>query len=244
MESGKEKVKVAVSKKADSVVYVCGFCSKEYKRESTLATHKCVVRERYLEKGTKIGLLGFDMWLKFRSFYRIPLKKAEPEYEQYIKSSEYTSFRNLAVYLSETPVLKMEDFVMYLFKEGIPERDWCTQKVRSMWTQCELKREHPLTGVSRSIVTLQDWSNDTGNDWTDFFRSVSFTRLAMLLDSGKLSPWFIHASSTRQCLLDRLADDEFSWLYSYIDPSIWNIKKMQYAEDYNRICNTLREYGI
>ena len=231
-------------RKKSTEVFCCGYCGKEYKRESSLAAHKCIEKDKHLSRETREGKVAVELWLRFRKFYRIPIKKVATPYDAIILSKEFNSFMEFAKYIIETQILKTDDFVDYLFRESIPQKDWCAQKTRKQWILKVLKDEHPTTGLTRSIHAIEEWSKDTGNEWNTFFEVVSAPRFMMLLESGKISPWLVHAASTRQLLLDRLSDEEFNYIFEYIDPSIWNVKKLRYKEDYEHIQNVLKDNGL
>ena len=83
MVERKRKVKEA---KCDS--FQCGYCKRVFKRESSVASHKCADKEKYLAKDTKKGLVAMDMWVKFRKFYRIRIKQTDQLYDAFAESKE------------------------------------------------------------------------------------------------------------------------------------------------------------
>lgn len=225
-------------------VFCCGFCKREFKREKTLSSHKCAQKEKFLARDTKEGKVALDIWVRFRKFYRIPIKKADSLYDAFAESKEFQSFYDFAKYIIEAQIIKTDEFIDYLFRNGIPQKQWDTQTLKKQWILHITRDEHPDTAITRSIHTLEEWALNTGNNMNDFFSLVSPQRFMMLVDSGKLSAWFIHAASTRQALLDRLTDEEFGYIYDYIDPAIWNVKKLRYKEQYDRYCEVLKGISL
>lgn len=224
--------------------FTCGYCGKEYQRESSLIKHTCEKKKRALLRDTRDAKVALDIWLRFRKFARMPYKKTLTPYDAFSASTEFNAFITFAKYLIEIQPLEPEAFVDELLRDAVPMRDWSTQKVRTAWTHKVLRREHPEPAVSRSIERVSLWATETGNDWRDFFKEVSVHRAILLIETGRISPWFIWSASTRQELFDRFSDEEFMHIYEYIDPKIWNPKKIKFKEDFERIQEILQESGL
>lgn len=224
--------------------FKCGYCGKEYKRESSLIRHNCEKKKRALLRDTREAKVALDMWLRFRKFARIPYKKTLQPYDAFSESKEFSAFVDFAKYVIEVQPLKPDEFVDDLLKQAVPLRDWKTHKVRIAWTHKCLRTEHPDTAIERSIATITKWAQDTNEDWRQFFTKVSTQRALLMIETGRISPWFIYAASTKASLLDRFSDDEFMHLYEYINPQIWNAKKLKYKEDFARIENVFMENGL
>lgn len=235
---------VAKKTKPKTESFACGYCGKEYVREASLIKHNCVQKQRALLRDTREAKVALDMWLRFRKFARLPYKKTLQPYDAFSASKEFTPFVDFAKYIIDVQPLDADGFVDELLREAVPMRDWATQKLKTAWTHKVLRREHPDLAIQRSVERISQWATDTGNDWRDFFKEVSVHRAILLIETGRISPWFIYAASTRQALLDRFSDEEFMHIYEYIDPKIWNPKKLKYKEDFERYQTAFEEYGI
>lgn len=231
-------------KKATAELFTCGYCGKEYKRESSLINHKCEKKKRALLRDTREAKVALDFWLRFRTFARMPYKKSLQPYEAFSASKEFTAFVEFAKYVIEAQPLELENFVNELLRESVPMRDWSTLKVKTAWTHKVLRREHPDVAIERSIQTISKWAQDNNTDWRNFFKEVSPQRAILFIETGRISPWFVYAASTRHLLLDRFADEEFMHIYEYIDPHIWNTKKLKYKDDFARIEAVFAENGL
>lgn len=237
-------MKTMVANKKEATVYPCGYCGKEYKRESTLINHKCEQKKRALMRDTKEAKLALDIWLRFRTLARMPPKKSMQPYEAFSESREFKAFVEFASHVLELRIIEADKFIDYVLRLSIPIRDWTSHKTCNGWVQHTLKNEPIDHAISRSMESIVKWSEDTGHDWTDFFKLVSPQRAVLLIETGRISPWFIYASSTRGEMLDRFADEEFVHIYDYINPHIWNTKKLKHKEHFSHVEETFLKYGL
>lgn len=235
---------VANKTKAIIQIFECGYCGKEYKREASLIKHTCEKKKRAILRDTREAKVALDFWLRFRTFARMPYKKTLQPYDAFSASKEFSAFISFAEYVIEVQPLEPDKFVDELLREATPMRDWTTNKVLNAWTHKVLRREHPDPAVARSIERVALWASEQESDWRDFFKDVSVHRAILLIETGRISPWFIWGASTRQALFDRFSDEEFMHIYPYIDPKIWNPKKLKYKEDFERIQNVFEENGL
>lgn len=224
--------------------FKCGYCNREFAREATVVSHKCAARDKALMRNTKEGMLALDVWLRFRKFAKMPHKKTLQPYDAFAQSREFTAFVDFAKYIIEKQPVESDKFIDHLLRDAIPLRDWTTQKVHDAWVQKTLRSEPIDNAIKRSIENVQKWADNTGNEWTDFFAEVSPARAILLIETGKISPWFIYAASTRGNLLDRFSDEEFLHIFQYIDPHVWNAKKIRLKDDFAYMEEVFKAYGI
>ncbi|AUS02593.1 hypothetical protein NVP2275O_012 [Vibrio phage 2.275.O._10N.286.54.E11] len=222
--------------------FQCGFCNKVYKRESTLISHKCKAKTRLLAKDTRQGRIALEIWITFRDYNRIKYKKGKTKWECFMGSSEYNSFMDFAAYLIDTNIIKQDEFIEELIKQSVPIKKWSTHATRQNWIQTVVRREHPDTGIERSLNTIQDWAEDYETEWTNFFKEVSVGKALLWIETGKISPWILHTAGTFNALLNRMNDQDLVHIYAFIDPSVWNVKTLKYKRDVSRIKEVFKEY--
>lgn len=231
-------------KKATQQEYKCGYCGKVYKRESSLVKHMCKQKQRVLLRDTKEAKVALDIWLRFRKFARLPYKKNLQPYEAFAQSGEFQGFVDFGKYLIETQIIEHDKFIDKLLMDSVPIKQWTSHAVRKAWIKSVIFREHPDTAIARSIHAIQEWADNTGNEWQDFFKDVSTQRALLWIETGKISPWFIHAASTREELIGRFNDDEIQHIFEFLDPGVWGPKKVKYKVDYDAICGVFEANGI
>ena len=224
--------------------FQCGFCKKSYKRESTLASHKCKIKTRLLAKDTRQGRIALEIWLKFREYNRFGVKKNIPKWEAFIDSKEYNNFMDFSAYLIKEKIIKQEEFIDELIKQSIPIKKWTTHETRKLWIQTSLRREHPDKAIERSILTIQDWADENNIEWTKFFSEVSVGRALLWIETGKISPWLLHTTYTFKNLMSRINDQDLMHIYDIIDLRVWNAKIVKYKKDVERIKSVFKEYNF
>lgn len=229
--------------------FQCPFCTKKFKRESTLTSHKCVKRDRYNARDTRHMKVAFMMWKEFMNFNKLSIPKKvqenNEEFLYFVKSSIFVDFDEFATYVVQNDIFKPEEFITHVITSGIKSRDWCSHKTYQDWVLKCTRYEHPLTGINRSIHALMDWETLTGNPWNTFFKEASITRVIQWFESGKLSPWLIYASNAAaDDLLPRITESEYQHLITYIDPSIWIPIQLRYKDDVKNIQNNLKGFGL
>ena len=222
----------------------CPYCNATFAREKTLITHMCKKKERYLNKNTKETLLAFEMWSKFRDFIQITVAANTSPMDVFLESQEFEAFYKFATYALETKLIKPLEFMKHALRSGTSIDIWTTTAERKKWIVQYLKGENAISAVERSIVAVNEWSLRTGYDWKTFFQNVSSERFIQLLSNGDISPWFIYASSTYNNILDRLSDNEFMELVDYMDPRVWKVKQHKSKEEFLRIQEVCKEFGI
>lgn len=224
--------------------FQCGFCKKVFKRESTLTSHKCKLKERLLAQGTRQGRIALEIWTKFREYNRLGFKKNLSRWECFMDSREYTSFMDFADYMIDAQPIKQEDFVDELIKQSVPIKNWTTHETRKNWIQTVVRREHPDRGIERSLATIQDWADEHDREWNTFFTEVTVGRAILWIETGKISPWVLHTSSSFKNLMNRMTDQDLVHIYEFIDPKVWSAKIIKYKRDVDHIKAVFKEYNF
>lgn len=236
----------APKKNAGSPAFDCPFCDKTYKTENGLLKHKCEKRDRYNDRDSRQVRTGLNIWLQFMETYHIQIKQKVDPMMQFIKSKYFNDFYNFAVYVIENQILHKDDFITEVLTSGKPSYEWRSPQVYKDWVLKVTRNEHPLTGLERSISSIQEWSVSTGNDWTDFFELVSTDRALLWIETGQISPWFIYIApkESGDKLLTRFSPEEGKYLMDYLNPLVWTPLTIRYKNDVHELRELLKEYGI
>ena len=75
----------------------CEFCNGEFVRESTLMTHMCESKRRWMNKDLQGNRIAFQAWNEF--YKKNTTNKKKKTYEDFIKSAYYTAFVKFGNYL-------------------------------------------------------------------------------------------------------------------------------------------------
>lgn len=227
-------------------IFKCRFCDKEFKRENTLLTHKCIKRDRYNDRESRTFREAYRLFVLFMDTHKLAMKKSEEPVMQFIKSPYFNDFYDFAEYILNNDILNKEQFIKYVYTCGKAVYEWKSTSTYQEWVIKCIRDERPRRGVERSIPALVQWSIDTDNEWTDFFECVSHVTAIHWIETGKISPWmlFTPESTHAQALLSRLSESELQYISKYIDPQYFKILKLRYIDEFNETRNLLKEAGL
>jgi hypothetical protein len=109
--------------------------------------------------------------------------------------------------------------------------DWCKDFVYEEYIKNMLKNESADRAVERSILHMKDWAESTGQNWQDYFRSVSTTSALQDIKMGRISPWCTFATDQGSRLIDRLDETQVHELVNYLEPKSWKVRVKRHATD-------------
>ena len=84
-----------------------------------------------------------------------------------------------------------------------------------------VKKEPGLKALERTIIYFNKWSEESQNDWQDYFKAVTPARAVHDIRSAKISPWVIYLSKTGDELLKKFNDEQVEMIKDFIDPPFW-----------------------
>jgi len=98
--------------------------------------------------------------------------------------------------------------------------------------------------LERNFLLMQQWANDTGDHWQDFFRRVEPPLAALWIASGRISPWVLFVASSAHDLLNRFSPEQHAILDAAIDLGFWRLKIKHHQHDVDIIRAMLTDHGI
>jgi hypothetical protein len=116
----------------------CDYCDKVFKRESTLMSHVCEKKRRWLQKDfqeTRAGFVAFDL------FYRLGMQSKPKEYVHFVDSQYFSAFVKFGSYCINTKVIDGEAFTRWLIRKQAKLKDWATDRMYMLFVQDHLKKE-------------------------------------------------------------------------------------------------------
>ena len=215
----------------------CKYCGKKIEF-SKFAAHHCTKNSRLL--GTREFMIGMHIWVKACIYYGMRQYTPENQPIAFIRSSQFKMYIKLAEYITSRLMVDQEAFINHLFANNIPQRKWTTEETYENWVNLYLLSEQPTEGISRSINSLVDWQNGTGNPWNTMFEQMSIDRFMIMLRNGYISPWLIYSFPSSSKLLNRLSQSEMKSIYKFINPDIWNSRRVLYREEIRKIQQTFK----
>lgn len=246
-KSDKGAGKAPTIKKIKKEEFKCYFCNKKFAREDTILSHKCIKRDRYNDRESRLMREALRIYLLFMSSNRLTIKKDVEPLMHFIQSKYFNDFYDFANYVLNNDILEKERFLKYIMTSGISVLKWTTHAVLEDWVLQVIRNEHPERGVERSIMAIVEWSELTGNEWNTFFSTVSSSRAIAWIENGKISPWLLWTvpSEILRKLTDRLSDSELNYIIKFIDPTFFQIKSLNpYQAAVQKLKVTLTDAGF
>lgn len=229
-------------KQPQTVEFRCRFCDKEFKKEGSFLKHLCARKSRFIDRDLPQVRLGYAAYLKF---YKFNYRK-EPSFELFIASKYYNAFVNFGKYMVDVQAIEPMEFVQFVIEKGasLPVDRWGTDTVYETYVRQRTMRETPEVAAERTILLMQQWAIETGNDYRDFFRLISTPRAVHWIRSGRISPWMLYATASGLELLARLSDEEVNIVSSYIDPTSWARRIKLFAREVDGLRAIFKEVGL
>lgn len=197
----------------------CKWCGKSFVSERTLSVHMCVKKRRWADREMSHIRLAHRA---FQMFYELnTTAKTSKTIEEFIVSPYYEAFVKFGRACQFNEWLEPEKYTEYLIKEGIKLKQWTTDKEYDKYLKTYVRKEPGIRALERTIVYLAKWSEESGNDWQDYFKSVSPSRAVHDLRSAKISPWVLYLCETGDALLERFNSEQVKMIEDIIDPPFW-----------------------
>lgn len=221
----------------------CEYCNRTFTRESTLFAHMCTKRRKWLDKDEKHVRMAFSIYCKV--YDSTSRKKVKPrDYGDFVESNNYVAFVKFARYLLDIQAMNPEAFVDFLIKTEIPMKNWDNEIVYEQFIRELNKKEDAVSAFERNVLLLQQWADDTQEEWFTFFEKVNTNLAVKWIRSGRLSPWVLYAASNSEKLFNRFTSEQMKLIEQYVNPKFWSMKFSQNPQDLKFIKDLLKEAGV
>lgn len=223
--------------------FACDYCKKSFSRESTLLVHMCERKRRIVvDQESKHVKLAFSV---FQRFHEINYKGRKPKtFESFAESQLYGDFIRFGRYLLNLNAIDPKAFVDFLIKTEVKINKWQTPSVYETYIRELNKKETPMAAIQRNFMLMEQWANDTGENWIDFFRKIGPAQATLWIKSGRISPWILFTASSAAELFARLSDEQLELVQQNIDPDFWRVKLSRAKDDVDFIRAQLDEAGL
>lgn len=222
----------------------CNFCGRGFARESTLIGHVCEKKRRWMNKDEQYVRLGFQAWNRFYSLTQTFKQGKIRTYEDFIESKFYTAFTKFGRHILNINAIRPEEFIDFVIKTNVRLDDWTKDYIYEIYVRELSKKEPADIAVERNILLMQQWSLETGEDWTDFFKKVNTQLATSWIRAGRLSPWLLYSVDSSRDLFDRLTEEQLGMLEESLNPPFWKMKLKQNQDDVKFIKKIFRKAGM
>lgn len=222
--------------------YVCQYCNHGYSKQSTLATHLCEQKRRFLAKDEKHVRIGYDAFTRF--FQLTQNSKGTKTYEEFAKSPYYIAFVKFGSYVSNVNPLYPDNYIDWVIRSGTKLDHWCKDSLYEKYAVELIFSEPVETALDRSVKHMIDWASKNSAEWNQYFKVVSANRAAYDIKDGKVSPWLVLNAPTGKEMLARLDDVQLTSISAIIDPSVWLKKFKTNRDDVELVRQVVKEANL
>jgi hypothetical protein len=199
-------------------------------------------RRLIVDQDIKHVKLAFSV---FQRFHEINYKGRKPKtFENFAESQLYGDFVRFGRYLLHLNAIDPKAFVDFLIKTEVKINKWDSPSVYETYIRELNKKETATAAIQRNFMLMTQWSNDTGENWIDFFRKISPSQATLWIKSGRISPWILFTASSSADLFSRLSDEQLALVQENIDPDFWRVKLQRAKEEVDHIKTILDEAGL
>ena len=222
--------------------FECKYCGHKFHKESTLATHMCVKKQRHLDINTAGSRYGFRTFQRF--FTLTTNSKKLKTQEEFIDSPYYIDFVKFGNHLAELKPVYIEQYIDFVVLSGLKMPKWTTDLVYELYIENLIKTEPATSATERTISFILEWCDKNSVPFKDFFFSISANEAAHLIKTGRISPWVLYLCGTGSNLMDRFNDDHAKMIGAVIDPGFWMRKFKKSNDDVEYIKALLEQAGL
>jgi hypothetical protein len=240
---GLASAKAAAAKPSKPVKpHVCAYCNTGFTRESTLHTHVCEQKRRFLAKNDKHVVYGYQAFVSF--FQYVEHSTAVKSYEEFTQSPYYNAFVKFGSFISNTRPLYIGKYIDWVVKSGVKLDHWCRDELYEKYVVDLVRTESVETALERSVTHMQTWADTTGAVWTQYFEHVSGSRATYDIKDGKVSPWLILNSPTGRQMVASLSDEQLNEIAAILDPAYWTRVFKLKTSDVELVKDIVREASL
>ncbi|HEY6436382.1 MAG TPA: hypothetical protein VIY47_07315 [Ignavibacteriaceae bacterium] len=231
-----------LAKKVMEQKFDCKYCGKKFHKETTLTTHMCVKKRRYLDINTEGFRFGFRT---FQLFYTITtnIKKIKTQAE-FIDSPYYIDFVKFGNHVAMLKPVHIDQYIEFVIKSGLKIEKWTSDPVFELYIENLVKTEPSTSAVDRTIEKMSQWCEENNIAFNQFFTNISANEAAYLIKTGRISPWVLYLCRSAEDLQSRFTADHDPMIKHVIDPGFWMRKFKKADDDVEYIKNLLEQAGL
>ena len=226
--------------------HTCEFCKRGFHDEMNLINHSCEKKRRWFGKEEPPARLAFMAWARFYELNSQLTKSGAKKrsFKEFMESKYYLAFMRFGKQMVDLNALEPARFIDYVIKNNLPLDKWIHDIVYENYVADLVKNEQPEAALARNIELMQQWSQQTGEPWQDFFRKVSPIQAAAWIKNGRISPWVLYNADSAVDLLDRCGPEQLQIIKNSAKVPQWKIRFNKNKDSADWIRDTLRQAGL
>lgn len=213
-------------------LYTCRYCNKGFRKESTLTSHMCEPKRRWLQEKDVGVQLGLKSYLRFFEFTQGSAKNKS--YADFVTSPYYNAFVKFGNHCQSIRCVNVGKYLDWLLKNNKKLDYWYKDAFYNEWLGEYIKIEAVQDAMERALKEMQNYADDNPelkNGFTDYFRYGNGNRICHHIATGRISPWVLYNSASGIEFLDQLREDQVELIIDVINPDYWQRKFRDYPED-------------
>lgn len=228
-----------------SPTYNCKYCSKAFRKESSLTVHLCEQKRRWQQEKEVAVQLGLKAYLRF---YEITQGSAKlKSYEDFAKSPYYNAFVKWGRHMVGIRGVNPTQFLEWLLKNNKKLDYWCKDEFYVTYLHEYLKREAVQDALERALKEMQNYADDhpdLKNGFSDYFKYGNSNRVVYHITTGRISPWIVYNCDSGVEFLEKLSEEQVAMVLPWIDPDHWQRKFKDYLADTEWVKDILIKAGL
>lgn len=230
-----------VDTQTDTELFVCRYCSKQFKKESTLAVHLCEPKRRHQQQNEKGVQIGLHAYLRFYEMTQGSSKFKT--YEDFAKSPYYGAFVKFGNQCVMINAINVRAYIEWLLKNNKKLDHWHKDSMYDEYLKEYLTTEALTDALQRAIEYSIKWGEEKNCPPHDLFRYGNENTICYAITTGKLSPWVVYNCDSGQEFLDRLEEEHIKIVFKWINPNFWEKKFRDYPADQAYAEEILKQAG-
>lgn len=240
----KTSSKVIQKRDSKSVLqtFECKYCGNKFHKESTLSTHMCVKKRRYMEMETPASRFGHRT---FQRFYDITMAAKKPKsMQEFIDSPYYIDFVKFGNHLANLKPVYPDKFIDFVIRNSVNLKDWTKDFVYDTYIVDLIKKEPAASAAERTIAEINDWAVSNNVQFNVFFSQITPNEASHMIRTGKISPWVLYLCESGGSLMESFNEDHAKIIGPIIEPGFWMKKFKNNNEDVEYIRSILELSGL
>ena len=226
---------------ATQTEYVCRYCEKSFRKETSLAVHVCEPKRRFQEQNEVGVQIGLQAYLRF---YELTQGSAKLKtFDDFARSPYYRAFVKFGRYCVAIRAVNVPRFIEWVIRQNKKIDHWCRDSIYTEYLTEYLRVENVADALARAMESSIDWSESTGNPDRDYLRFGNDNILCYAVTTGRLSPWVLYNCRSGQEFLGRINAEQIAMIWPMIDADFWQKKFSDYAADTEYARDLLEKAG-
>ncbi len=219
--------------------FICKYCGKGFRKESTLAAHMCEPKRRAQQENEAGVVLGMTAYLRF---FEITQGSAKfKTYNDFSSSPYYNAFVKFGRHLINIRAINTNKFIDWIIKQNKKLDHWCKDVHYQEYLFEHLRTESVQDAVERTIKTMEDWAAEHDSQFNHYFLYASTNLITQQITTGRISPWVVYNCNSGIACLDKLSPEQIEIVFPYIDTDFWKRKFVDYIADTEWVKHILSE---